>query len=301
MEKWRTFITLPGCIVHYFGSHYRTPSLRAVTWSCWTAWVWPTSFHFFWSFSLHSSHRSFLICPQPLMSSFLVVKLRCSDPFLFLSFSLSLTSSLNSVAITFSGLHAGIGLKSLNEFLYGKAYIARDHLTKDDVNVYAVVPEWSGSHFPNANKRYSSVSSHLAQRIPQKSYWGESRLPSYSCWSYSQWSEGGCSCRRWWRWPWSLWWWNRERGPLLHADWLMQVWSTRVNALFFSATRMRKAHEHYLKAPHLPFCMVTLAHGPIGTCSFLIFWYFNNFSNSSFSNTFHSSNNSKLSFSNNLS
>nr|CAN72625.1 hypothetical protein VITISV_032947 [Vitis vinifera] len=57
------------------------------------------------------------------------------------------------VAITFSGLHAGIGLKSLNEFLYGKAYIARDHLTKDDVNVYAVVPEWSGSHFPNANKR----------------------------------------------------------------------------------------------------------------------------------------------------
>lgn len=88
--------------------------------------------------------------------------------FLSLSFFLSLTSPLNSMAITFSDLHTEAGLKSLDEFLSGKAYISGGHLTKDDVKVYAAVLEKPGSHFPNASKWYSCVSSHLAKSFPGK-------------------------------------------------------------------------------------------------------------------------------------
>lgn len=43
--------------------------------------------------------------------------------------------------------------------------VCRGHLTKDDVKVYAAVLEKPGSHFPNASKWYSCVSSHLAKRF----------------------------------------------------------------------------------------------------------------------------------------
>ncbi|KAJ9678192.1 hypothetical protein PVL29_022934 [Vitis rotundifolia] len=85
------------------------------------------------SFSLHSSHRSFLICPLLSTSSLLVVKLLCF------------------VAITFSDLHIEASLKSLDEFLSRKAYIVGDHLTKDDVKVYA-----------------RCISLHLAKSFPRK-------------------------------------------------------------------------------------------------------------------------------------
>jgi len=73
------------------------------------------------------------------------------------------------MAVTFSDLHTEAGVKSLNEFLTGKSYISGDHLTKDDIKVYASVLEKpSGDLFPNASKWFESVSSQLATCFPGK-------------------------------------------------------------------------------------------------------------------------------------
>ncbi|KAJ9678193.1 hypothetical protein PVL29_022935 [Vitis rotundifolia] len=116
------------------------------------------------SFSLHLSHHSFLICPLPSVGTSFVSGCRLLCPDLFLSF----TSPLNSMTITFSDLHVEAGLKSLEKFLFGKAYIVGDHLKKDDVKVYAAVPKKPESHFPNASKWYCCVSSHLAKSFTGK-------------------------------------------------------------------------------------------------------------------------------------
>ncbi|KAF5744997.1 hypothetical protein HS088_TW07G00578 [Tripterygium wilfordii] len=72
------------------------------------------------------------------------------------------------MAVTLSDLHTESGLKSLDEFLAGKSYISGDHITKDDIKVYAAVLERPGSGFPNASKWYESLSSHLAPSFPGK-------------------------------------------------------------------------------------------------------------------------------------
>ncbi|KAK9273169.1 hypothetical protein L1049_017976 [Liquidambar formosana] len=72
------------------------------------------------------------------------------------------------MAITFSDLHTESGLKSLDEFLSGKSYISGDHLTKDDIKVYAAVVGEPGEAFPNASKWYNCVSSQLAPCFPGK-------------------------------------------------------------------------------------------------------------------------------------
>ncbi|KAJ1394300.1 Translation elongation factor EF1B, beta/delta chain, conserved site [Sesbania bispinosa] len=70
------------------------------------------------------------------------------------------------MAVTFSNLNNDSGLKSLDDFLYGKAYISGDRFTKDDIKVYAYVLEKPGGTFPNAAKWYDVVSSHLAASFP---------------------------------------------------------------------------------------------------------------------------------------
>ncbi|KAK3001406.1 hypothetical protein RJ639_020662 [Escallonia herrerae] len=73
------------------------------------------------------------------------------------------------MAVTFANLHTELGLKSLNEFLSGKAYISGDQLTKDDIKVYAAVFEKpSVDLFPNAGQWFDCVSSKLALRFPGK-------------------------------------------------------------------------------------------------------------------------------------
>ncbi|XVE59819.1 hypothetical protein DITRI_Ditri05aG0077500 [Diplodiscus trichospermus] len=72
------------------------------------------------------------------------------------------------MAITFSDLHTESGLKSLDDFLSGKSYIARDKLTKDDIKVYAAVLKNPGDSFPNVSQWYNCVSSHLATSFPGK-------------------------------------------------------------------------------------------------------------------------------------
>ncbi|XP_059431242.1 elongation factor 1-beta-like [Corylus avellana] len=72
------------------------------------------------------------------------------------------------MAVTFSDLHTESGLKCLDEFLSGKAYISGDNLTRDDIKVYAAVWEKPGDSFPNASKWYDAVSTHLATSFPGK-------------------------------------------------------------------------------------------------------------------------------------
>lgn len=72
------------------------------------------------------------------------------------------------MAVTFSDLHTEAGIKNLDEFLAGKSYICCDAFTKDDVKVYAAVPENPGNSFPNVSKWYECVSSHLAASFPGK-------------------------------------------------------------------------------------------------------------------------------------
>nr|AFJ04515.1 elongation factor 1-beta [Vernicia fordii] len=68
----------------------------------------------------------------------------------------------------FSDLHTESGLKSLDAFLAGKSYISGNHLSKDDIKVYAAVLEKPGAAFPNASKWYACVASHLATSFPGK-------------------------------------------------------------------------------------------------------------------------------------
>ncbi|RWR79829.1 elongation factor 1-beta 2 [Cinnamomum micranthum f. kanehirae] len=70
------------------------------------------------------------------------------------------------MAISFSDLHTEAGIKSLDEFLAGKAYISGDQLTKDDIKVFAAVLEKPSGGYPNASRWYETVSSHLATRFP---------------------------------------------------------------------------------------------------------------------------------------
>ncbi|KAJ1381146.1 Translation elongation factor EF1B, beta/delta chain, conserved site, partial [Sesbania bispinosa] len=63
-------------------------------------------------------------------------------------------------------IHSARALKSLDDFLSGKAYISGDQFTKDDIKVYAYVLEKPGGTFPNAAKWYDVVSSHLAASFP---------------------------------------------------------------------------------------------------------------------------------------
>ncbi|KAL4326959.1 elongation factor 1-beta [Arachis ipaensis] len=72
------------------------------------------------------------------------------------------------MAVTFSDLHTESGLKTLDEFLSGKAYVSGDQLTKDDIKVYGFVSEKPGSSFPSAAKWFDVVSSHLAASFPGK-------------------------------------------------------------------------------------------------------------------------------------
>ncbi|XP_010251865.1 PREDICTED: elongation factor 1-beta-like [Nelumbo nucifera] len=72
------------------------------------------------------------------------------------------------MAVSFSDLHTEGGLKSLENYLSGKPYISGDQLTRDDIKVYAVVPEKPSNAFPNASRWYDCVSSHLAARFPGK-------------------------------------------------------------------------------------------------------------------------------------
>jgi elongation factor 1-beta len=72
------------------------------------------------------------------------------------------------MAVTFSDLHTESGLKSLDCFLSGKAYISGDNLTRDDIKVYAAVLVKPGGSFPNASKWYDAVSSQLAASFPGK-------------------------------------------------------------------------------------------------------------------------------------
>jgi len=72
------------------------------------------------------------------------------------------------MAVTFSDLHTESGLKCLDEFLSGKAYISGDNLTRDDIKVYAAVCKNPGDSFPNASKWYDAVSTHLATSFPGK-------------------------------------------------------------------------------------------------------------------------------------
>ncbi|CAM8969564.1 hypothetical protein QQ045_003269 [Rhodiola kirilowii] len=72
------------------------------------------------------------------------------------------------MAVTFEDLHAESGLKTLEDFLAGKTYISGDHLTKDDVKVYAAVSGKPGGSYPNASGWYECVSSHLAASFPGK-------------------------------------------------------------------------------------------------------------------------------------
>ncbi|KAF3454089.1 hypothetical protein FNV43_RR04536 [Rhamnella rubrinervis] len=72
------------------------------------------------------------------------------------------------MAVTFSDLHTEAGLKSLDEFLSSKTYIFGDHLTKDDIKVYAAVLDRPGDSYPNATKWYDSVSAHLSPSFPGK-------------------------------------------------------------------------------------------------------------------------------------
>ncbi|KDP34528.1 hypothetical protein JCGZ_11078 [Jatropha curcas] len=69
----------------------------------------------------------------------------------------------------FSDLHTESGLKALDAFLAGKSYISGDHLSKDDIKVYAAVVGKPGDAFPNASKWYASVDSLLAKSFPGKS------------------------------------------------------------------------------------------------------------------------------------
>ncbi|XP_077218803.1 elongation factor 1-beta-like isoform X1 [Tasmannia lanceolata] len=70
------------------------------------------------------------------------------------------------MAISFSDLHAGTGIKSLNEYLEGKTYVSGDEITRDDIKVFAAVLRKPGGEFPNACSWYESVSSQLAARFP---------------------------------------------------------------------------------------------------------------------------------------
>ncbi|WOL11978.1 elongation factor 1-beta isoform X2 [Canna indica] len=69
------------------------------------------------------------------------------------------------MAISFSDLHTEAGLKSLEDFLSGKTYIAGDQISKDDVKVFGAVAK-PGNGFPNASRWYDSVSGILAARFP---------------------------------------------------------------------------------------------------------------------------------------
>uniref|UniRef100_A0A7N0RIL0 Translation elongation factor EF1B beta/delta subunit guanine nucleotide exchange domain-containing protein n=1 Tax=Kalanchoe fedtschenkoi TaxID=63787 RepID=A0A7N0RIL0_KALFE len=72
------------------------------------------------------------------------------------------------MAVTFEDLHAESGLKALEDFLAGKTYVSGDHLTKDDIKVYAAVSEKPDGAYPNASRWYDCVSSHLASSFPGK-------------------------------------------------------------------------------------------------------------------------------------
>ncbi|KAJ0976127.1 hypothetical protein J5N97_018092 [Dioscorea zingiberensis] len=72
------------------------------------------------------------------------------------------------MAISFSDLHTEAGLKSLEEFLSGKAYISGDQISKDDVKVFASLSKNPGEGFPNVGRWYETVSSVLASRFPGK-------------------------------------------------------------------------------------------------------------------------------------
>ncbi|CAN8252339.1 unnamed protein product [Cochlearia groenlandica] len=72
------------------------------------------------------------------------------------------------MAVTFSDLHTEEGVKSVEEHLSGKTYISGDHLSIDDVKVYAAVLEKPNDSFPNASKWYNSVASSLSKSFPGK-------------------------------------------------------------------------------------------------------------------------------------
>ncbi|KAK4764221.1 hypothetical protein SAY87_013659 [Trapa incisa] len=72
------------------------------------------------------------------------------------------------MAVIFSDLYADSGLKALEEFLSGKAYISGGQLTKDDIKVFAAVVTDPGISFPNVSKWYNCVSSHLDASFPGK-------------------------------------------------------------------------------------------------------------------------------------
>uniref|UniRef100_A0A7N0UR13 Translation elongation factor EF1B beta/delta subunit guanine nucleotide exchange domain-containing protein n=1 Tax=Kalanchoe fedtschenkoi TaxID=63787 RepID=A0A7N0UR13_KALFE len=72
------------------------------------------------------------------------------------------------MAVSFEDLHAESGLKALEDFLAGKTYVSGDHLTKDDIKVYAALSGKPDGAYPNASRWYDGVSSHLAASFPGK-------------------------------------------------------------------------------------------------------------------------------------
>ncbi|KAG0496967.1 hypothetical protein HPP92_001658 [Vanilla planifolia] len=70
------------------------------------------------------------------------------------------------MAISFSELHSEAGIKTLDEFLSGKNYISGDQFTKDDIKVYAAVPEKPRDEFQSASRWFERVSLALATSFP---------------------------------------------------------------------------------------------------------------------------------------